>query len=574
MARGRPRKGTLQLRNGIYHTQVTVGPVGATRRELYSLGTSDEKLALRRRDRLLQDLAAKKSPTPEELAAAVPAPVSLAKDWGTFSEYAEGWIREREDDGVVSAGDEANNLRRYVYPTIGMKLLKDGAVTPVDIKEVMRLAAAAGLSKETVRKVRAVTSRVYNAAVEDGKVTDNPVTKTLLKRRARGGKNAPAPQVEKPRAILTDAEIAQYLACSKVDPELQLMSLVARVEGGMRTGEVNRWDWSHITTSDFATCVIPRGKGSAPQVLEIPEVLRGRLRAHWEAASRPASGPVFPARRGPNKGGFRATRGISFAARLRRDLEKAGLTRHELFHETATTLPVDFHSFRRAFNTALATAGVNVQTAMRLANHSDERTHMRYVMAAPELRRIPEAAIPHVPELPGAPACKPAPPPERPIQAPTAPPISATSGCKNISEIAKNVARHARFEPATFGSGGRCFAPFGGIEWRTIEHDPEELAGVFTALVRIAGRELQLSATAGADPVEVLLALGEGRGPAAREMGRALAAALLAEWLLWPVAVLALAVLDRGPDADHRLIDLCELLATAAEDQGAEERSA
>jgi hypothetical protein len=87
---------------------------------------------------------------------------------------------------------------------------------------------------------------------------------------------------------------------------------------------------------------------------------------------------------------------ISCAGALRRDLAKAGLTRPEIFHETATTLPVDFHSFRRAFNTALAAAGVNVQLAMKLAGHADERTHMRYVMDAPEMRRIPEAAIPRL----------------------------------------------------------------------------------------------------------------------------------------------------------------------------------
>jgi hypothetical protein len=106
---------------------------------------------------------------------------------------------------------------------------------------------------------------------------------------------------------------------------------------------------------------------------------------------------------------------------LRRDLLRAGVKRHTctrsddakpvklgeaccpkmahdpLFTETTTTLPVDFHSFRRAFNTALATAGVNVQQAMHLAHHSDEKVHQRYVMNTPEMRRIPQAALPQLP---------------------------------------------------------------------------------------------------------------------------------------------------------------------------------
>lgn len=43
------------------------------------------------------------------------------------------------------------------------------------------------------------------------------------------------------------------------------------------------------------------------------------------------------------------------------------LARDPLYFETATTLPVDFHSFRRAFSTALAEAGINVQHATHLA---------------------------------------------------------------------------------------------------------------------------------------------------------------------------------------------------------------
>ena len=68
--------------------------------------------------------------------------------------------------------------------------------------------------------------------------------------------------------------------------------------------------------------------------------------------------------------------------------------RDPLYFETATTLPVDFHSFRRAFSTALAEAGVNVQHAMHLAAHSDPRVHARYVMRTAAMRTVPTAALP------------------------------------------------------------------------------------------------------------------------------------------------------------------------------------
>jgi hypothetical protein len=58
---------------------------------------------------------------------------------------------------------------------------------------------------------------------------------------------------------------------------------------------------------------------------------------------------------------------------------------------------VDFHSFRRAFNTALAEAGVNVQHAMHLAAHSDPKVHARYIMGTAAMRAIPDAALPRLP---------------------------------------------------------------------------------------------------------------------------------------------------------------------------------
>ncbi len=70
--------------------------------------------------------------------------------------------------------------------------------------------------------------------------------------------------------------------------------------------------------------------------------------------------------------------------------------RDPLYFETEATLPVDFHSFRRAFASSLAEAGVNVQHAMHLTAHSDLRVHARYVMRTTAMRTIPETAIPRL----------------------------------------------------------------------------------------------------------------------------------------------------------------------------------
>jgi hypothetical protein len=140
-----------------------------------------------------------------------------------------------------------------------------------------------------------------------------------------------------------------------------------------------------------------------------------------------AAGPVFPVRIGKRAGEAKRLSN-RHAKRLRRELFRAGVyralpiavaatkpgmrtdlgkpakgtkpapnPRDPLYYETDTTLPVDFHSFRRAFSTALAEAGVTVQHAMHLASHSDPRVHARYVMRTAAMRMVPDAALPTLP---------------------------------------------------------------------------------------------------------------------------------------------------------------------------------
>src|SRR5690606_26370636 len=68
----------------------------------------------------------------------------------------------------------------------------------------------------------------------------------------------------------------------------------------------------------------------------------------------------------------------------------------EIFEETAYTLPVDFHSWRRAFSQALEDADVNVQQATALAGHASLEAHQRYLQRSTKVRKLPEAALPNL----------------------------------------------------------------------------------------------------------------------------------------------------------------------------------
>lgn len=187
------------------------------------------------------------------------------------------------------------------------------------------------------------------------------------------------------------------------------MALVSRTLGGARASDLHAWDWAHVDTAGWVDAHVPRPKTKSGDRMLLPDVLVPVLRAWWDSHGRPSAGPVFPCRRGA-RAGQRKGKGISYAAALRDALWAAKVIRPLPGFERAATdaerrrlcliqagsaehRPLDFHSFRRAYNTALADANVNVQTAMRLAGHRNASTHMRYVMRTGRLA-TPTAALP------------------------------------------------------------------------------------------------------------------------------------------------------------------------------------
>jgi site-specific recombinase XerD len=73
-----------------------------------------------------------------------------------------------------------------------------------------------------------------------------------------------------------------------------------------------------------------------------------------------------------------------------------GSTRRELFESTDVTLRVDFHSFRRAYATALAEVAADGRLSMLLNGHKSLATRNLYVMRSGTIK-MPESALPKVP---------------------------------------------------------------------------------------------------------------------------------------------------------------------------------
>jgi integrase len=404
-AGGRPRKGALVYRpTQGWCARLTVDVDGEPVRKCFPLGTHDRSAARRKLARMLAE------GTPEAAAAE-------ATRVETVASYAKTWFEGREARGVVSAEKERAVFDHYWSAELGPLPLRD--VRSSHVRGVLTACAEGEtlgqhgdrLKRHTIAGIRSVVLRLFDAAWQDELVSENPVARVKVK--------ALCPHEDhKVRAVLTDAELGVLLGCRDVDPEIKMLVLLSRTVGGMRASDLHALDWAAFGP-EFKTLRVPRHKTRherGAQELDVPEQVRPLVDAWWRAEGSPASGPVFRVRKGPRAGEAKCL-GTSYAERLRESLLVAGVIRHvctrehdpnhprkrgepcclgmatdPLFSETADTLPVDFHSTRRAYCSALARAGVNAQTAQVLAGHSSAAVHQRYV-ASETIRALPEAAM-------------------------------------------------------------------------------------------------------------------------------------------------------------------------------------
>ncbi len=433
---GRPRKGSLEFRGGTWRARLTVTIQGVSIRRWFDTGTDHKGVARRRVDDEQKRLAAEGAASVSDVAASV----ARAE---TLTEAFERVVKAQAADGLKTWKDRQSRLQRYVLPEL--QHLAPGAVSGKHIRSVLELAAET-LSKQSVIHLRNDLSTVFGDLWRDELIKENPVQRVKLPKKLR---------VELRRRVqLTDPEFARFMACPDVPELLQLKALSSRSFGGQRTSDLHAWDWSHFDLETWITAKVYRPKTDGEEInitelveLVIPEPLRTQLHAYWTREGKPKTGPVFPVQKGERAGEKQGKR--SHARELRAALWRAGVHRPLPGFEEALaallvaderlaglreskargdvrdaqrarraaleavqgfdaiqadceeTLCADFHSFRRAFNTALAAMGLNVQQAMALAGHKSAQTHMRYVnLLQGDPLEMPAGALPALGVLP------------------------------------------------------------------------------------------------------------------------------------------------------------------------------
>jgi len=329
----------------------------------------------------------------------------IARRRETFGDAAKRLITAQGDEGMKTWTERLYRVEEFAGPVIGK--LDPNEIKTSHIQEVFRGMVRRELSQRTIKHMKADLSRVFGDLIREELCSNNPVTNSVIP--------ANAAIDTRERIVLTDEEFSAFMCCPEVPAELHVMALASRTLGGMRTSDLHAWDWSHINTDTWVDAHVPRPKvanrGRRQPRLNLPAMLVPVLQSHWDSQGRPRAGAVFPAARGPRAG--RHKKRMSYAKELRAALWAAGVVRplpgfHEAKSEEARKAlcliqsgdsleykPVDFHSFRRAFATSLAAAGVATPLAMALADHRDASTHARYVkLGQSSSLTIPEHALP------------------------------------------------------------------------------------------------------------------------------------------------------------------------------------
>jgi integrase len=417
--RGRPRKVNLvPLASGVA-MRMTIDRDGVTVRTQINAQTASKAVARAKARKILAG----------EGEAFIP---EAARKGETFREAATRLFEASELKGRQT---RYNQLVKYVFPEIGDMLCNDIEVH--HIRECLEQASKhpdIGGWTETIRHIKNHISSVLGALYADDLIDENAALRISFKRKdgSLGGKKIR--RVYLPRVVPTDEEFERFIEHGlEVGDgqlgELHSLALFARCLGGMRTSDIHAWRWDHIDIQSWREAQVPRPKTQGAEdetneslefVLEpydLPESLVPHLVAWWERNGKPTEGPVFPVRRGKRAGLHKLPGATSYAAPLRDAFWAAGVVRprpgwdptrpQKKFCALQSGIPgkrdrLDFHSMRRASVTATSSAPeLSFAESMRLADHHDPKTHMRYRRDEAN-RVVPESAIPRImaPSLP------------------------------------------------------------------------------------------------------------------------------------------------------------------------------
>lgn len=156
----------------------------------------------------------------------------------SLREYAEQWVEDRRQRGLLCYKDDESRLRHHVFPVLGDTALED--VRPRDVRALVRdLRAAGTLAPRTVRHVYATLRTMYRDAEVDELVDSNPC---ILKKGELPGKTDKNP-AWRAKAIFTRSEVERLL-WDETNPTDRRTLYALMALAGLRFSEASALRWS------------------------------------------------------------------------------------------------------------------------------------------------------------------------------------------------------------------------------------------------------------------------------------------------------------------------------------------
>jgi site-specific recombinase XerD len=352
-------------------------------------------------------------------------------------EQAATRVQEIRSKTIANTRTEGSYLRAHVNPVIGR--IPVAEVSKADVMSLLEAVRDKGLSAQTILHVRNTIAAVFKHLKREGVVEVLPVP-------AAEDLPEPLPEAvdERPKAVLSGDELLVYLAYTDPrEPEMyrgavrerQMMALLSRCVGGMRTSEIQGLTWARARADSgaFDALEVIRyktrrkaakqgSKAVARQLYPLGDTVLPAFLRYWHArhAKNAGAAPtlesvLFPVRRDRGRGESRlgARRNSSTWARaLRRDIKRAfGLEvlekgewkdrtkdnekpieyprrLRELLEGTDDRRPLWFHNARNAA-AVVAERHERLKAAARFTGHASGSMLQHYRAMAGEIDVVP-----------------------------------------------------------------------------------------------------------------------------------------------------------------------------------------
>jgi integrase len=252
------------------------------------------------------------------------------------------------------------------------------SISPADITKFRDRLLSEGRKAKTVNLAKDILNIPFEAARRQGVISFNPVAAVSNLRSRADGK----------REAFSHEEISQLVSSAEGDWR---GAIILAATSGLRMGDIARLQWSSVDLEAGVLRVTPRKTGTEVVLPIHPDF------ADWLFNKQRGIGkaPIFS-----QLAGMRVDGDGGLSNQFGAIVKKAGILRHITpgGGKGRATASKSFHSLRHAFVSRLANSDVASDLRMRLAGHSDAKTHRGYT---PHELATLRAAIEKLPSLGG-----------------------------------------------------------------------------------------------------------------------------------------------------------------------------